>query len=107
MEISSQGLEQHRVPCQIFDQRAFTDLSPEHLDAHKTIENYFHAKSQFFNPNYPIDGQKFEFYCLDRSLYSKDLEKISGQSALDYGLKNNQSFTISEPDYALGRLALL
>ena len=105
MEISSQGLEQHRVPCQIFDQRAFTDLSPEHLDAHKTIENYFHAKSQFFNPNYPIDGQKFEFYCLDRSLYSKDLEKISGQSALDYGLKNNQSFTISEPDYALGKVS--
>ena len=104
MEVSSQGLEQHRVPCQMFNQRAFTDLSSEHLDAHKTMENYFHAKSQFFNPAYPTEGQKFEVYCLDRSSYSKDLEKISCQPNLPYGLQRNVSFTISELNYDLGKV---
>ena len=103
MEISSQGLEQHRVPCQMFDQRAFTDLSPEHLDAHKTMQNYFDAKSKFFDSQYPIKNQDFQTYCLDRSSYFQALESISGQSVFSYGLKRNHSFVLSKPNYELGK----
>ena len=103
MEISSQGLEQHRVPCQMFDQRAFTDLSAEHLDAHETMHNYFCAKSKFFDPDYPIQNQSFQAYCLDRSSYFDELESISGQSMFSYGLKRNRNFVISKPTYYLGK----
>jgi len=48
MEVSSHALEQYRVADIDFDYGVFTNLTPEHLDYHKTIENYFHAKSKLF-----------------------------------------------------------
>jgi len=48
MEVSSHALEQYRVADIDFDYGVFTNLTPEHLDYHKTIEDYFHAKSKLF-----------------------------------------------------------
>lgn len=48
MEVSSHALDQHRVADVNFDYGVFTNLTAEHLDYHKTIENYFHAKSKLF-----------------------------------------------------------
>lgn len=44
LELSSQGLDQKRSDSIAFDVGAFLNLSPEHLDYHKTMENYFNAK---------------------------------------------------------------
>jgi len=49
MEVSSHALDQMRVSDVDFDIAAFTNLSPEHLDYHKTMQNYFHAKSKLFH----------------------------------------------------------
>ena len=48
MEVSSHGIDQHRVDTVDFDFAVFTNLTPEHLDYHKTMENYFNVKSQLF-----------------------------------------------------------
>lgn len=48
MEVSSHALDQYRVADIDFDYGVFTNLTPEHLDYHKTIENYYHAKSKLF-----------------------------------------------------------
>ncbi len=48
MEVSSHALEQYRVADIDFDYGIFTNLTPEHLDYHITIENYYHAKSKLF-----------------------------------------------------------
>ncbi|MBQ1826482.1 MAG: UDP-N-acetylmuramoyl-L-alanyl-D-glutamate--2,6-diaminopimelate ligase [Erysipelotrichaceae bacterium] len=48
MEVSSQGLDMHRVDSVDFDLAIFTNLSHEHLDYHGTLENYYHAKERFF-----------------------------------------------------------
>ena len=48
MEVSSHALDQSRVANINFDIAAFTNLSPEHLDYHSTIENYFDSKLQLF-----------------------------------------------------------
>ncbi len=48
MEVSSHGLEQHRVAGVAFDVGVFTNLSQDHLDYHKTMENYFAAKRILF-----------------------------------------------------------
>jgi len=48
MEVSSHALDQHRVSDIDFDYGVFTNLTPEHLDYHKTLEDYFYAKSKLF-----------------------------------------------------------
>ena len=51
MEVSSHGLEQHRVDGIVFDVAAFTNLSRDHLDHHGTMEAYFGAKARLFDPD--------------------------------------------------------
>jgi|BioPla2DNA2_1021312.scaffolds.fasta_scaffold06325_5 UDP-N-acetylmuramoyl-L-alanyl-D-glutamate--2,6-diaminopimelate ligase len=49
MEVSSHALDLHRVSCSEFDIGVFTNLSRDHLDFHKTFENYLDAKIKLFN----------------------------------------------------------
>jgi len=51
MEVSSHGIEQQRVSGINFSRCVFTNLSREHLDYHKTMNNYFSAKRKFFTQN--------------------------------------------------------
>jgi len=44
LEASSHGLHQNRLMGIDFDYGIFTNLSTEHLDYHKTMDNYFDAK---------------------------------------------------------------
>jgi UDP-N-acetylmuramoyl-L-alanyl-D-glutamate--2,6-diaminopimelate ligase len=48
MEVSSHSLELKRVFGCHFDIGAFTNLTQDHLDFHKTIENYRNAKAKLF-----------------------------------------------------------
>lgn len=48
MEVSSQALAQGRVSGLRFTLGAFTNLTQDHLDYHKTWENYFAAKRRLF-----------------------------------------------------------
>ena len=48
MEVSSHALDQYRVADIDFDYGVFTNLTQEHLDYHKTLEDYYHAKSKLF-----------------------------------------------------------
>ncbi len=61
MEVSSHGLELNRVDHCRFDAGIFTNLSQDHLDFHKNMDEYFSAKRKLFthflgkkfNPNAP------------------------------------------------------
>ncbi len=48
LEVSSHGLEQGRVEEIEFDFAIFTNLYPDHLDYHQTMENYAAAKRKLF-----------------------------------------------------------
>lgn len=48
MEVSSHGLTQHRLEGIAFDYCLFTNLHPEHLDYHRSMEDYFQAKLLLF-----------------------------------------------------------
>jgi len=48
LEVTSHGLAQHRVTGCEFDVAAITNITHEHLDYHKTFENYRAAKGQLF-----------------------------------------------------------
>ena len=49
MEVSSFGLVQHRIGPTHFDMGIFTNLTQDHLDYHKTMENYYQAKKMMFD----------------------------------------------------------
>lgn len=51
MEVSSHGIDQHRIDGTLFELGIFTNLSSEHLDYHGTIEQYYATKAQLFEPS--------------------------------------------------------
>ncbi|MCS7149037.1 MAG: UDP-N-acetylmuramoyl-L-alanyl-D-glutamate--2,6-diaminopimelate ligase [Geminocystis sp.] len=52
MEVSSHALAQKRVRGCQFDVAVFTNLTQDHLDFHKDMEDYFQAKALLFSPEY-------------------------------------------------------
>ncbi|MDH2904121.1 MAG: UDP-N-acetylmuramoyl-L-alanyl-D-glutamate--2,6-diaminopimelate ligase [Actinomycetota bacterium] len=52
LEVSSHALDQRRVQGTRFSVVAFTNLSHDHLDYHHTMEAYFAAKAQLFEPDF-------------------------------------------------------
>lgn len=48
VEVSSQGIEQYRHIGMNFDYVVFTNLTPEHIEAHGGFENYKKAKGKLF-----------------------------------------------------------
>lgn len=52
MEVSSHGLASSRVGGVVYQGAAFTNLTQDHLDFHKTMEEYFEAKAKLFAPPY-------------------------------------------------------
>lgn len=47
MEVSSHAIHQNRTGDTVFSGGAFTNLSEDHLDYHKTMEEYFRVKASF------------------------------------------------------------
>ncbi|MCS0636398.1 UDP-N-acetylmuramoyl-L-alanyl-D-glutamate--2,6-diaminopimelate ligase [Streptomyces sp. LP05-1] len=50
MEVSSHALVLGRVDGSVFDVAVFNNLSPEHMEFHSGMEDYFQAKAQLFTP---------------------------------------------------------
>jgi len=48
LEVTSEGIKQYRHRFIDFDVAAFTNLAPEHIEAHKGFENYKKAKGKLF-----------------------------------------------------------
>jgi len=55
-EVSSHALAQYRVDGAAFKVAVFTNLSRDHLDFHKTMEDYFRAKERLFRELLDRDG---------------------------------------------------
>jgi UDP-N-acetylmuramoyl-L-alanyl-D-glutamate--2,6-diaminopimelate ligase len=51
LEVSSHALALHRVDGTWFEVAVFTNLTPEHLDFHRTMDDYFAAKAALFTPD--------------------------------------------------------
>lgn len=48
LEVTSQGVIQHRHEFIDFDMVAFTGIHPEHIESHGSFDNYKNAKKKFF-----------------------------------------------------------
>ena len=49
MEVSSHSVAQHRIGGLTFAGGIFTNLTRDHMDYHKTVDNYLRAKKAFFD----------------------------------------------------------
>jgi UDP-N-acetylmuramoyl-L-alanyl-D-glutamate--2,6-diaminopimelate ligase len=94
MEVSSHGLDLDRVfGCQ-FDGAVFTNLTSEHLDYHKTLEQYFESKKKFFSDTLVKSRKKSRFAVtnLDDPRGEKIVEGID-LPVLRYGLRPSCDIT--------------
>ncbi|MED7787609.1 UDP-N-acetylmuramoyl-L-alanyl-D-glutamate--2,6-diaminopimelate ligase [Francisella sp. 19X1-34] len=86
MEVSSHSLDQNRVAGIDFDVAVFSNLSHDHLDYHKTMDNYFKAKAKLF-----------EFKSLKKAVinidddYGKKLCDICNCEVITVSLKSKQA----------------
>jgi UDP-N-acetylmuramoyl-L-alanyl-D-glutamate--2,6-diaminopimelate ligase len=51
IEVSAQAISRHRVDGLVFDVAGFTNLSHDHLDDYASMEEYFQAKLELFEPD--------------------------------------------------------
>ena len=85
MEVSSHALQLGRVWGIDYNVAVFTNLTHEHLDLHKTMENYAHAKSLLFSQlgNHSKNGKlrvailNRDQECFEQFVYSTSAEIIS------------------------------
>lgn len=65
MEVSSHALDQYRVAGCDFQVAVFTNLTQDHLDFHKTMDNYCRAKTKLFAGLQPGNGPRAAVINLD------------------------------------------
>jgi UDP-N-acetylmuramoyl-L-alanyl-D-glutamate--2,6-diaminopimelate ligase len=86
VEVSSHGLELHRVDGTRFAVAVFTNLSRDHLDFHRTMDAYFAAKARLFTPGFT--GRAV--VCADDPWGRRLLDELAaagnGVEVLPYGL---------------------
>ena len=86
MEVSSHALDLNRVYGIHFIIGVFTNLSQEHLDYHKTMENYLNAKAKLF------ENSDFAIINSD-DIYTPKLERMIKCKIAKYGLDNEANIT--------------
>ena len=86
MEASSHGLEQSRLAGVNIKVGAFTNISRDHLDYHKTFENYFNAKMLLFS-EIMQKGEAILNADVEEFLRISTICKDGGHKVTSYGMK--------------------
>lgn len=81
LEVTSEGIKQHRHRFLKFDIAIFTNLSPEHIEAHGSFEKYREAKLKLFKATKEVHI----INCEDEN--SKYFLKIPAKKKITFGLK--------------------
>ena len=89
METSSHGLCQYRVGGIEFEVAGFTNLTRDHLDYHKTMENYFNAKKMLFTTFLKKGGSAVLNADCDVFMPLKEACLESGKKVIAYGRKGD------------------
>jgi UDP-N-acetylmuramoyl-L-alanyl-D-glutamate--2,6-diaminopimelate ligase len=91
MEVSSMALKTHRVDGYYFDIAVFTNISPEHLDNHKTMKDYLNSKLMLF------DKAKHAVVNVDDEHSEDVIERCHGK-IIRYGIKKSNKCDIYAKD---------
>lgn len=88
MEVSSHAVSQNRIEGIRFEGGIFTNISHDHLDYHKSFDEYLKAKKQFFDN---LDKQAFALTNIDDKNGLVVLQNTSAKK-YTYGLKKLADF---------------
>jgi len=92
MEVSSHALSQDRTEGISFHSAIFTNLTQDHLDYHKTLQNYFKAKSKLFKN---IRLRAFAVINNDDA-YGRKLKRLTGARVVTYGIENKSDISAQD-----------
>ncbi|WP_136606503.1 UDP-N-acetylmuramoyl-L-alanyl-D-glutamate--2,6-diaminopimelate ligase [Paenibacillus dokdonensis] len=100
MEVSSHALEQGRVKGTDFRTAIFTNLTQDHLDYHKTMEDYREAKGLFFSRlgnkfTHQKNQRKYAVLNADDAA-SQYFAKVTAAEVITYGLDEKADVRASE-----------
>jgi UDP-N-acetylmuramoyl-L-alanyl-D-glutamate--2,6-diaminopimelate ligase len=88
MEVSSHALHQGRVKGCPFEVAVFTNLTQDHLDYHKDMEDYFEAKALLFNDEY-LSGRAI--INLDDAYGKRLIERLPVDKVWSYSLNDSNA----------------
>src|SRR3990167_2345212 len=86
LEVTSHGLGQNRIFGIGFDFAVLTNITHEHLDYHKSFENYLFAKARLFK------GAKVSILNLDDPSFAK-IKKLTNGEIITYSIDKKGDFT--------------
>jgi UDP-N-acetylmuramoyl-L-alanyl-D-glutamate--2,6-diaminopimelate ligase len=102
MEVSSHALDQERVRGCHFDVGVFTNISPEHLDYHEDMDNYFAAKKRLFHEILPeSDKAPWAIINCDDPLLKALPQGLSSLKVMSYGMDQGD-VRVLQRDLSLG-----
>jgi len=90
IETSSHALHQHRADCIDYNAALFTNLTHEHLDYHKTMDEYADAKKLLFDM---LGSDAFALVC-DESEYAFAVTRDTKARKFTIGRKQSSNFRI-------------
>ncbi len=98
MEVSSHAIHQHRIAGLNFTGAVFTNITHDHLDYHKTFDEYLKAKKQFFDG---LSDSAFALVNKDDKNGMVMLQNTKAQKAT-YSLKSMSDFSckVIESDFS-------
>ena len=96
IEASSHGLDQYRVDGLPITAVGFTNFSHDHLDYHKTIGDYWNAKSRLFEDVIDVNCIVVINNDDEKALEIKDICLERGLHYITYGIKNESDIQIEE-----------
>lgn len=100
MEVSSHSLELNRVYGINFHAGVFTNLTQDHLDFHKTMENYFLAKKKLFDS---LNENAFAIINFDDE-YGRKIISDTKAKVISYGSSENVDFRFINPKYSFDQI---
>ena len=100
MEVSSQGIKEGRVNGLSFDVGLLTNITLDHLDYHKTFDDYFYTKVLFLSRcnNVIVNRDSNKFLEVNRAIDKKIT--TFGKSEADYHI-NNIDYDIERTSFDL------
>lgn len=102
MEVSSHAIVQHRITGLAFAGAIFSNITHDHLDFHKTFDNYLKAKKTFFDS---LPNASFALTNLDDRNGNLMLQNTKAQKKT-YALKSMADFKVKILENQFGGLLL-
>lgn len=95
MEVSSHGIDQHRIAGIEFDAKALTNISRDHLDYHGTMDNYAATKLSFV-----ADSEAVSIINVDDAEIASRLSQVVDAKRYTFTLAENKAkVKVKDPNF--------